>query len=191
MWRQWKTPRRRRAALLELGVRRGWQAIQPAADLALGILQRPKPYLSGFPMPISNRSGFLPWSRSDGATSRTAVYGPVRTVVWQGSAGNCCPYADQTGFPVTCAPFMSVGERADVPLFPPRPSPHQPDSRQERPSRGHAGRSESAAHRKGQYALSPPPIGQSSSSSRHLLQIVDGSDPRPVALRSGDRTREH
>jgi hypothetical protein len=29
------------------------------------------------------------------ATSRTAVYGPVRTVVWQGSAGNRCPYADQ------------------------------------------------------------------------------------------------
>jgi NADPH:quinone reductase-like Zn-dependent oxidoreductase len=23
--------------------------------------------------------------------SRTAVYGPVRTVVWQGSAGNRCP----------------------------------------------------------------------------------------------------
>jgi hypothetical protein len=24
------------------------------------------------------------------------VYGPVRTVVWQGSAGNRRPYADQT-----------------------------------------------------------------------------------------------
>jgi hypothetical protein len=24
------------------------------------------------------------------------VYGPVRTVVWQGSAGNRCPYADRT-----------------------------------------------------------------------------------------------
>ena len=23
------------------------------------------------------------------------MYGPVRTVVWQGSAGNRCPYADQ------------------------------------------------------------------------------------------------
>jgi hypothetical protein len=30
--------------------------------------------------------------------SRTAVYGPVRTVVWQGSAGNRCPYADQVRF---------------------------------------------------------------------------------------------
>jgi hypothetical protein len=25
------------------------------------------------------------------------VYGPVRTVVWQGSAGDCGPYADLTG----------------------------------------------------------------------------------------------
>ena len=28
------------------------------------------------------------------ATTRTAVYGPVRTVVWQGSAGDRRPYAD-------------------------------------------------------------------------------------------------
>jgi hypothetical protein len=28
--------------------------------------------------------------------TRTAVYGPVRTVVWQGSAGDRGPYADQT-----------------------------------------------------------------------------------------------
>ena len=26
------------------------------------------------------------------------MYGPVRTVVWQGSAGDRRPYADQTGF---------------------------------------------------------------------------------------------
>jgi hypothetical protein len=30
--------------------------------------------------------------------TRTAVYGPVRTVVWQGSAGDRGPYADQVGF---------------------------------------------------------------------------------------------
>jgi hypothetical protein len=46
-------------------------------------------------MPTSNRSAFLRWSTSNGVTSRTAVYGPVRTVVWQGSVGNRCPYADQ------------------------------------------------------------------------------------------------
>jgi hypothetical protein len=27
------------------------------------------------------------------------VYGPVRTVVWQGSAGDRGPYADLTGYP--------------------------------------------------------------------------------------------
>jgi len=29
--------------------------------------------------------------------TRTAVYGPVRTVVWQGSAGDRRPYADLKG----------------------------------------------------------------------------------------------
>ena len=46
-------------------------------------------------MRTSNRSDFRHWSRRASATNRTAVYGPVRTVVWQGSAGNRCPYADQ------------------------------------------------------------------------------------------------
>jgi hypothetical protein len=36
---------------------------------------------------------------SDSLTSRTAVYGPVRTVVWQGSVGDRRPYADQVGDP--------------------------------------------------------------------------------------------
>jgi hypothetical protein len=49
-------------------------------------------------MPISNRSVFLHWSTSNGVTSRTAVYGPVRTVVWQGSTGNRRPYADRLAF---------------------------------------------------------------------------------------------
>jgi hypothetical protein len=41
------------------------------------------------------RSVFLHCSKAASVTSRTAVYGPVRTVVWQGSAGDCRPYADQ------------------------------------------------------------------------------------------------
>src|SRR2546428_11602557 len=36
MWRQWKTPRRRRAALLALGFVRDWPAIPPAAAVVLG-----------------------------------------------------------------------------------------------------------------------------------------------------------
>jgi hypothetical protein len=47
-------------------------------------------------MPTSNRSVYLRWSTSNSVTSRTAVYGPVRTVVWQGSVGDRRPYADLT-----------------------------------------------------------------------------------------------
>ena len=53
----------------------------------------------GLPMHTSNRSGFRHWPRSASETNRTAVYGPVCTVVWQGSAGNRCPYADQRPLP--------------------------------------------------------------------------------------------
>jgi hypothetical protein len=49
-------------------------------------------------MLTSARSDFLHCSRTTSVTSRTAVYGPVRTVVWQGSAGDCRPYADLTGY---------------------------------------------------------------------------------------------
>jgi hypothetical protein len=44
------------------------------------------------------RSVFLHCSKTASVTSRTAVYGPVRTVVWQGSAGDCRPYADLTDY---------------------------------------------------------------------------------------------
>jgi hypothetical protein len=47
-------------------------------------------------MLTSNRSGFRHWPRRASATNRTAVYGPVCTVVWQGSAGDRCPYADRS-----------------------------------------------------------------------------------------------
>jgi hypothetical protein len=67
-------------------------------------------------MLISNRSVFLHWLTNDSVTSRTAVYGPVRTVVWQGSAGNRCPYADQVGlWEVTPhASMRGTGSRTDI-----------------------------------------------------------------------------
>jgi hypothetical protein len=52
-------------------------------------------------MHTSARSAFLHCSGTTSVTSRTAVYGPVRTVVWQGSAGDCRPNADQTGLNLT------------------------------------------------------------------------------------------
>ncbi len=53
-------------------------------------------------MHTSARSAFRRCSRITSLTSRTAVYGPVRTVVWQGSAGDCRPYADLTGCSDKC-----------------------------------------------------------------------------------------
>src|ERR1017187_5683434 len=46
-------------------------------------------------MPISARLDFRPWSRVDSITNRTAVYGPVRTVVWEGRRSDPPPYPDQ------------------------------------------------------------------------------------------------
>src|SRR6516225_1157784 len=45
-------------------------------------------------MPTSNRSVSHPWSARVSATSRTAVYGPVRTVVWEGRSREAPPYPD-------------------------------------------------------------------------------------------------
>jgi hypothetical protein len=56
------------------------------------------------------------------------VYGPVRTVVWQGSAGDCRPYADQTGLPeielrsVLIFPLAGVSHFRGAPHYTPSPS---------------------------------------------------------------------
>jgi hypothetical protein len=58
MWRQWKTPRRRRAALLSLGSVRDSPITRLAVGVALGIWLGPRPSPLGFPMLTSNRSAF-------------------------------------------------------------------------------------------------------------------------------------
>src|SRR6266852_2440425 len=45
-------------------------------------------------MQLSPRLDFRPWSRDDSMTNRTAVYGPVRTVVWEGRRSDPSPYPD-------------------------------------------------------------------------------------------------
>src|SRR5262245_23317807 len=45
-------------------------------------------------MRTSNRSVSHPCSKRVSATSRTAVYGPVRTVVWEGRSRKAPPYPD-------------------------------------------------------------------------------------------------
>jgi hypothetical protein len=49
-------------------------------------------------MRTSNHSDFQRWSGMLAKPTRTAVYGPVCTVVWQGSAGDRRPYADLVPF---------------------------------------------------------------------------------------------
>ena len=44
------------------------------------------------------RSDFRRWLKGASVTDRTAVYGPVRTVVWEGSAGDRRPYPDHVAF---------------------------------------------------------------------------------------------
>jgi hypothetical protein len=45
-------------------------------------------------MLTSNRSVSRPWSKRVSLTSRTAVYGPVCTVVWEGWSREAPPYPD-------------------------------------------------------------------------------------------------
>jgi hypothetical protein len=61
-------------------------------------------------MPTSNRLVFPHSLMSESVTSRTAVYGPVRTVVWQGSVGDRRPYADLVG---NCPPAGTVAIGSD------------------------------------------------------------------------------
>ena len=95
LWRQWKTPRRRRAALIALRKSRANCSIRPEAAVAPGTSHGAKPSLSGFQTPTSNCSVSQPWSKRVSATARTAVYGPVRTVVWEGRSRKAPPYPDQ------------------------------------------------------------------------------------------------
>src|SRR6516162_9230019 len=79
----------------------GWRGIPLPAAVAHGIWPIRKPYVLRFRLPFSVIVVFLRCSGSVRKTFRTAVYGPVRTVVWQGSAGERRPYADQTGLEET------------------------------------------------------------------------------------------
>jgi hypothetical protein len=94
MWRQWKTRVVAERHCWNWEFVPGWRAIPLEAALVPGISREPKPCLSGFPMPTSNRLVFPHSLTDESVTSRTAVYGPVRTVVWQGSVGDRRPYAD-------------------------------------------------------------------------------------------------
>jgi hypothetical protein len=97
LWRQWKTPGRRRAALIALGVS---GELRNTAGSGRGPwhIARSKALSVGLPMPTSNRSVSRPWSMRVSVTSRTAVYGPVRTAVWEGWSRKAPPYPDPWHF---------------------------------------------------------------------------------------------
>jgi len=63
LWRQWKTPRRRRAALLELGVRPRLASNTAGSGLGPWYLAKAKALSVGFRMRTSNRSGCRHCSR--------------------------------------------------------------------------------------------------------------------------------
>src|SRR5258708_10572566 len=79
-----------------MGCKGGLQGTRPAAAAVLGISHRGELSLLGFQMHTANRSACHPCSNRVSATSRTAVYGPVRTVVWEGRSREAPPYPDQS-----------------------------------------------------------------------------------------------
>lgn len=85
LWRQWKTQRRRRAALIELGMRPRLASTTAGSGRGPWYLARPKPSEWGFPMHTSNRSDFRHCSRSVSVTDsnrrvRTRTHGGVARV---------------------------------------------------------------------------------------------------------------
>src|SRR6059036_4060867 len=75
LWRQWKTPRRRRAALLELGVRPRLASNTAGSGRGPWYLARAKALSVGLSNAYSTSLGLV------SITERTAVYEPVCTVV--------------------------------------------------------------------------------------------------------------
>src|SRR5258705_4567660 len=78
-----------------MGSQGGLQGTRPAAAAVLGISPAAELSLLDSQMHTSNRSACHPYSNRVSATSRTAVYGPVRTVVWEGRSREAPPYPDQ------------------------------------------------------------------------------------------------
>src|SRR5215469_13132793 len=81
-----------------MGSQSGLQGKRPAAAAVLGISPAAELSLLGSQMRTSNRSACHPCSNRVSATSRTAVYGPVRTVVWEGRSCEAPPYPDRSDF---------------------------------------------------------------------------------------------
>ena len=93
VWTQWRTPQRRRARLRKLGVNPGLAALRLSASRPVAAQ-----HLKSHEHCALQRQTRLPRSSSSmrlaRLTRRTAVYGPVRTVVWEGRSRETPPYPD-------------------------------------------------------------------------------------------------
>ena len=85
------TSRTHQRRAVQMGSQSGLQGKRPAAAAVLGISPAAELSLLGSQMHTSNRSACHPCSNRVSATSRTAVYGPVRTVVWEGRGREAPP----------------------------------------------------------------------------------------------------
>jgi len=85
IWKQWKVYRRRRAALIARGLSEREAAVTAFSSHGPWRMSHCKPMQIAFPNAYFDSFGLPRLLDSGGrSTSRTAVYGPVRTVVWEG-----------------------------------------------------------------------------------------------------------
>jgi len=90
-------------------------AIRLAVGAALGTLHAPRPLLSVFPMPISDRSGFRHCLRSVSVIHSNRRVRPRTHGGVAGSAGDCRPYADLVADWSKCWPALANRARYTKP----------------------------------------------------------------------------
>src|SRR5262249_27510964 len=94
VWKQWKRGRTRYAELRRCGVGRDLAASTAGSHVAPGgsAIAPPSPLLCQ--SSTSGRSAYLPLPIGRSHNRRTAGYGPVRPVVWEGRRRETPPYPD-------------------------------------------------------------------------------------------------
>ena len=108
IWKQWKVFRLPSAGTDDSGARlRSLASMTAFRSQGPWRLSQSKAMPWPFPQPTSTRSDFQDWTPGECSSSRTAVYGPVRTVVWEGRGREAPPYPDLTGCPVLGVHYKS------------------------------------------------------------------------------------
>ena len=94
MWTQWKRFARRVKELCKRGVGRDWAVRIASSGLGPWRLSHEPSTCQARPRPSLMPSACLVSPPVLSLTRRTAVYGPVRTVVWEGRSRDAPPYPD-------------------------------------------------------------------------------------------------